>query len=404
MAPAPMQVTTVRIPDPGPMAALPPRSDATLWLRHGDGMVAWGVAARMEINGPHRFAEAQRRWQRWTATTEIYDEVGQPGTGPVAFGSFSFDDDQGTSVLLVPRVLIGRRDGISWMTTIGVPPAPLVAPRLAQLPRANWHHDPAARGHWDRAVKEAVRHIELGEVRKVVLTRHTEATLSHPADSRTQAAVLAQRYPDCFTFSVDGLTGATPELLLRLTGRDVTSLVLAGTAWPGGPGPIHTDKNIAEHSYAAASALEVLRPLCSELHLPDQPELLSLPRLTHLATRITGVLRNRSSALELVGALHPTAAVGGTPTGRALALIRALEQTHRGRYAAPVGWQDAHGNGEWAIALRCADVKGVRLRLYAGCGIVAGSTAENEWQETEVKFSTMRDLFGTLAPAPQGAS
>ncbi|MET9608243.1 isochorismate synthase [Streptomyces sp. NPDC006512] len=394
----PLEVTTVRIPDPGPLAALAPGPSSTLWLHRGDGLVAWGEAARLETTGPDRFDEADRRWREWAAAAVIHDEVRRPGSGPVAFGSFTFAA-AGTSALVVPRVLVGRRDGVSWMTTVGTPPGPVPRQQPAPMPRATWPHDPTARAHWQHAVGEAVRRIRDGEARKIVLARQTIAELSHAADPRTLASTLSDRYPDCFTFAVDGLTGATPELLVRRTGRHITSLVLAGTSWPGGATPIGAAKNAEEHGYAAASATDALRPFCAELHPCDQPEHLYLPHLTHLATRITGTLNENVSSLALAGALHPTAAVGGTPTARALDLIQALENSDRGRYAAPVGWQDARGDGEWCIALRCAAIEGNRLRLYAGCGIVADSDPEAEWQETEVKLTAMRTLFEELLPA-----
>ncbi|MCJ0874997.1 isochorismate synthase MenF [Streptomyces sp. AP-93] len=394
----PLVVTTLRIPDPGPLATLPPGPSSTLWLHRGDGLAAWGEAARLETAGPDRFDEADRLWREWTAAAVIRDEVRRPGTGPVAFGSFTFAT-AGTSALVVPRVLVGRRDGVSWMTTVGTPPSPLPRQEPAPMPRAIWQRDTAARPHWQHAVDEAVRRIRDGEAHKVVLARQAVGELSHAADFRTLTSALSHRNPDCFTFAVDGLTGATPELLVRRTGRQITSIALAGTSWPGGTSPIGTAKNAEEHGYAATSVTDTLRPLCSELHACDQPELLHLPHLTHLATRITGTLNEDVSSLGLAGALHPTAAVGGTPTDRALDLIQILENTDRGRYAAPVGWQDAHGDGEWCIALRCAAIKGNRLQLYAGCGIVADSEPEAEWQETEVKLTAMRSLFEELVPA-----
>lgn len=395
----PLQVTTVHVPDPGPLATLPPGPSGTLWLHRGDGLAAWGEAVRLETTGPDRFREADHLWRELTAAAVVHDEVRLPGTGPVAFGSFTFAA-AGTSALVVPRVLVGRRAGVSWMTTVGTPPGAAPRQELGRLPQAVWHRDPAARPRWHHAVGEAVRRINDGEARKVVLARQTSGELSHPADLRTLAAALSDRYPDCFSFAVDGLAGATPELLVRRTGRQITSIVLAGTSWPGGTTPIGTAKIAEEHGYAAASVIGALGPLCAELRPCAEPELLHLPHLTHLATRVDGSLLDEGlSSLGVAGTLHPTAAVGGTPTGRALDLIRALEDTDRGRYAAPVGWQDANGDGEWCIALRCAAIEGSRLRLYAGCGIVAGSEPEAEWQETEVKLTAMRSLFEERVPA-----
>jgi menaquinone-specific isochorismate synthase len=176
--------------------------------------------------------------------------------------------------------------------------------------------------------------------------------------------------------------------------------VLAGTAWHAeGDGITDaavaarltgSDKDREEHDYAARSAAELLRPYCSTLSVPDQPTVLALPNVTHLATEVTGTLRTEIPALELAGLLHPTAAVCGTPTPAATRLIAELEGMDRGRYAGPVGWMDVNGDGEWGVALRCAQVDGARLRLFAGCGIVAGSDPAVELAEAEAKFLAVR--------------
>jgi menaquinone-specific isochorismate synthase len=151
-----------------------------------------------------------------------------------------------------------------------------------------------------------------------------------------------------------------------------------------------SDKDREEHDYAARSAAEALRPYCDRLSVPDEPTVLALPNVTHLATEVTGTLHTELPALELAGLLHPTAAVCGTPTPAAARLIAELEGMDRGRYAGPVGWMDVHGDGEWGIALRCAQVDGARLRLFAGCGIVAGSDPTVELAEAEAKFLAVR--------------
>ncbi|MGH8887374.1 MAG: chorismate-binding protein, partial [Egibacteraceae bacterium] len=138
---------------------------------------------------------------------------------------------------------------------------------------------------------------------------------------------------------------------------------------------------------------QALHPLCARLEADADPWLLRLDNVAHLATRFRGVLTRPVPSLDLVGALHPTAAVCGTPTAAALDRIRALERMDRGRYAGPVGWTDAHGDGEWAIALRCAEVDGPRARLFAGAGIVAGSLPEGELEETRLKLRAMQSAL-----------
>jgi menaquinone-specific isochorismate synthase len=244
--------------------------------------------------------------------------------------------------------------------------------------------------------------IRAGELRKVVLARDLFASATEPIDARAVLRRLSHRYPDCFTFACDGLIGATPELLVRRAGRQVSALVLGGTA-PRGGDPAQDEalgsellasaKNAEEHAYAVASIRDALRPLCDVLDVEARPALLKLPNLQHLGTHVRGTLTDSGapkSALALAAAVHPPAAVCGTPPGAALELIRELEQMDRERYAGPVGWVDAEGNGEWGIALRCAQLSGRTARLFAGCGIVAGSDPAAELAETMVKFQPMR--------------
>jgi menaquinone-specific isochorismate synthase len=210
---------------------------------------------------------------------------------------------------------------------------------------------------------------------------------------------LAARYPDCFTFACAGLVGATPELLIRRDGCEVSSLVLAGTMPRGvtaaedarlAAALLGSAKDNEEHGYAAASLRDAIAPLCETLDIASRPELIRLANVQHLGTRVRGTLAADRSALALAAALHPTAAVGGTPTDAAVELIRELESMDRERYAGPVGWVDADGNGEWGIALRCAQLAGDRARLFAGCGIVAGSDPAAELAEAQVKFRPMQ--------------
>ncbi|MDP9418251.1 MAG: chorismate-binding protein, partial [Actinomycetota bacterium] len=210
----------------------------------------------------------------------------------------------------------------------------------------------------------------------------------------------------CWTFAVDGLLGATPELLVRLDRGLVTSRVLAGTIRRTGDDAgdlalsaslAHSSKDLEEHEYAVRSVAEALAPHCSSMNVPEAPFVLHLPNVMHLATDVTGVLADSSSALGLVASLHPSAAVCGTPTSVAQRVIRELEGMDRGRYAGPVGWIDGRGDGEWGIALRCAEVdrrEPARLRLFAGCGIVAGSDPEAELIESAAKLVPMRDALG----------
>lgn len=208
----------------------------------------------------------------------------------------------------------------------------------------------------------------------------------------------------CWTFHVDGMVGATPELLVRRERGLVTSRVLAGTIRRTGDdvrdvalaGQLaRSSKDLEEHEYAVRSVAEALHPHCTSMNVPEVPFVLHLPNVMHLATDVTGVVdQSGANLLELADALHPSAAVGGTPTKTAVDLIDQIEGMDRGRYAGPVGWFDANGDGEFGIALRSAQISGNRARLFAGCGIVANSDPEAELAESQAKLVPVRDALG----------
>jgi menaquinone-specific isochorismate synthase len=401
-----LTVRTVAVPDPGDLLAQVPQPDVVAWVQHGAGLVGWGEAARITLPaGEDRFTAAEKWLGSVFDAAIVDDRVRLRGSGPVAFGAFTFDASSDGSVLIVPQAVLGRDgQGHAWLTTVtegGAAPAwPFAQPR--PLERVLWHDGSLPAPQWERAVAKAVAAIKAGSLLKVVLARDLYATAAEDIDPRTPLLRLAERYPECFTFACDGLIGATPELLISRDGGQVSALVLAGTA-PRGADPaadealgqwlLASAKDNEEHVYAVESMREALGPLCDTLDIEPQPDLLRLPNLQHLGTWVHGTLAAAGpprSALALAAAVHPTAAVCGTPTGTALELIRELEHMDRERYAGAVGWVDADGNGEWGIALRCAQLSGRTARLFAGGGIVAGSDPAAELAEAEVKFRPMR--------------
>ena len=369
------------------------------FLRNGDGIVGLGEALRLEFSGPTRITDAAAAWVSLAASSTVADAVALPGTGLVAFGSFAFAGSSTvTSVLIVPQVILGRRDGVSWVTTIGEAPAEEPAGEFSPATFAPGALDPEG---YTAAVAEAVRRITAGEARKVVLARDLVAGIRADADLRLPLARLAEAYPDTFTFAVAGLMGSSPETLVRARGGTVTARVLAGSAARGADATADATaastltasrKDVEEHSFAIRSVLDSLAPISTDLKATP-PFPLRLPNLWHLASDVTGTLTRGSSALDLVAALHPTAAVGGAPTDAALDIIAELEPFDRGRYAGPVGWVDGNGDGEWAIALRCAQVDDNRVTAYAGAGIVAGSQPARELAETALKLRPIVDAF-----------
>lgn len=411
----PLIVRSTPVPDPGDLLAAIPVPEALSWVRHGAGLAAWGEAARVTIPaGEDRFTAGEKWLREITDSADVRDEAGCRGSGLVAFGSFTFDSSGDGSVLVVPRVLLGRDGrGRAWLTT--VTPADESPEDRAAAPAAagervpdddpagvTWHDGSLSAMQWEEAVASAVRRISRGDLRKVVLARDLHASADRPLDQRVLLRRLAARYPDCYTFACAGLIGATPELLISRDGDEVSSLVLAGTMPRGASSAederiaralLSSAKDNEEHVYAVTSLREVLAPRCETLDVAPRPQLFQLPNLQHLGTPVRGRLRpgtDDRSALTLAAALHPTAAVGGTPTAAAVELIRELENMDRDRYAGPVGWIDGNGNGEWGIALRCAQLDGNRARLFAGGGIVAGSDPATELAETQIKFRPMQ--------------
>jgi menaquinone-specific isochorismate synthase len=404
------------------LAVLPagPTTAPCSWVRRGEGLVGWGRAASHVAVGADRFAELASWWEGLVATAVVRDEVDLPGTGPVAFGSVAYSDVSSVGgTLVVPEVVVGRRGDVAWLTTVSaegevaaVPgPAEVVpqgAPsRPVDVAFADGALSPAA---WEGAVATAVSRITAGELDKVVLARDLEVSAHEPLDVRWLLRRLAERYRTTWVFAVDGLVGATPELLVRREKGLVTSRVLAGTIRPTGDDAhdlalaaslARSSKDLEEHEYAVRSVADALAPHCSSMNVPETPFVLHLSNVMHLATDVAGVLVDDTSSLTLAASLHPSAAVCGTPRAVADEVIAELEHMDRGRYAGPVGWIDADGDGEWGIALRCGAVSPEdpsRMRLFAGCGIVAGSVPSDELAESSAKLVPMRDALTADAP------
>jgi menaquinone-specific isochorismate synthase len=430
-------VRTVAIPDPGDLLERIPQPDVVAWVHHGAGLAGWGEAVRVTLPaGEDRFTAGEKWLRSVFDAAEVDDQVRVRGSGPVAFGTFTFDASSDGSVLIVPRVVLGRDGhGRAWLTEVlasgargvwgvggdgspprgargvrggGKPPREQGGSGGDRSPRGStvqWREGSLPGPRWEQAVAEAVAAIKAGGLNKVVLARDVFGTAAEPIDARILLQRLAARYPGCFTFACDGMIGATPELLVRRADREVSALVLGGTL-PRGEDPAEDEalgeellasaKNNEEHAYAVVSIREALAPLCETLEVDARPALLKFPNLQHLGTRVRGTLAGGGtpkSALALAAAMHPPAAVCGTPAGVALDLIRELEHMNRERYAGPVGWVDAEGNGEWGIAIRSAQLSGRTARLFAGCGIVAGSDPAAELAETLVKLRPMRDAL-----------
>nr|WP_243441592.1 chorismate-binding protein [Schaalia georgiae] len=410
---------------------LPKARGGCAWMGQRRSIVGVGTAWRFAHRGPGAIAGFCEQWAAVAGTPH------SPGPRPVAFASFAFSS--GVSVAVVPAVAVIDCQGERFVVRAaasdagtehaadtapasgtGAPPAPsavdpadLPADPLGAAAALLEGRSPVSvarlvgseqgsmtRGQWRGQVTRMAALLRGGRAQKAVLARDMIARV-RDFDERCLLERLSALYPSTWVFGVEGLIGATPEMLASARSGRVFSRVLAGTCAPGeGPALLESDKDLREHALAVESVASALHPLCSDLRVPREPFLLELPNVTHLATDVSGVLD--ASLLDAVAALHPTAAVCGTPRRDSMELIERYEDTDRGRYAGPVGWIDTAGEGEFALALRCGQIEGAgagaeedsRIRLFAGAGIMPDSDPEAELAETEAKMRALLDALG----------
>ena len=383
-----------------------------LWSRGDFTLAGLGEACRLPLARPGGGADVTADL---AALTGI-DEVGVPGTGAVAFAAFPFDPSA-PGELIVPEIVLGRGpEGRRWLTTFGHLTTDEALSRLAALAEGD---PPGAAGPeasdyrlrsvllpeiWrDDVVTVARDRIRSGALRKAVFARELVLTTDQPIDPAVVLSRLHQAFRSSILFAVDGFIGASPELLVSRSDDVVRAHPLAGTA-PRSSDPdadqrlsvglLASDKDRGEHRITIDWLLDTLLPFCSYVDAEPEPTIVTLANVHHLGTRVEGRLSNPpASVLDLVAALHPTPAVGGDPQDVALRLIAELEQADRGRYAGPVGWVDAAGNGAFAVGIRSATIDGNTARLFAGVGVVADSDPDAELAETRAKFQA---LLGAL--------
>ncbi|HEX2053207.1 MAG TPA: isochorismate synthase [Actinomycetota bacterium] len=394
---------TVKLDNPPDPFSLIPASGGLAWLTEALTLVGQGPFLYIDPGtGSARFQRGAAAVAGLLDGAAVVDEVDAPGSGPVVFGSWTFDERTPGSRLVIPSTVYGYGDGVAWKTTVDFREASAPGGVTEVQSPADPGLDEAG---WKAAVATAVEQIRSGRLEKVVLARKVEVEAGESFDQNVLARRLAETFPGCFTFCFEDLVGASPELLVRRLGELVDSVPLAGSTRRGateaedlrlGRELKESEKNLEEHALAVATVMDKLSVWCSSLLKESEPSLLLLANLQHLSTKVQGRLKGSPSSLVLAGALHPTAAVCGVPQEQALDLIRELERFDRGRYAGPVGWMDRHGDGEWAIALRCAQISGSRADIFAGAGVVAGSDPESELEETRLKLEAM---LSALAPA-----
>ena len=398
-------------------------------------LAALGVATRLVGSGSDRFDQVAAAWRRLTADAVSEPFDGCPVAAPVCLGGFAFEaaagvdgreddwQDYPDALLTVPRFLFVSQGGSSWLiaSTLAGPgddaeaeTEVALAEVAALLARADGASVPEASSddiavadaadaiQWKETVAAVVREIESGAVRKLVLARRVSVRAGEPLAWGPVLRRLRTRYAGCTTFAfargASCFLGATPERLVRLDGRTVRVDCLAGSAPRGategddrslGEALLRDEKERHEHALVVDALRETLAPLTSALNVPEEPRLLQMPNVHHLHTPVEGTLSDERHVLDLVARLHPTPASGGVPQDAARSLIQSYEPFDRGWYAGPVGWIDGRGGGEFVVAIRSALLREREALLYAGCGIVAASDPEREYEESRLKLEPM---------------
>jgi menaquinone-specific isochorismate synthase len=432
MSPVPAPLVAVRLPlDPGPVIDPFALAGGDGIVFQHDGQVVVGLGCALVVHLP-RGLDSTAEVDGATdvlATVQCDDRVDTTTSGVLGFGALPFERSDSAS-LTVPEITYGREpSGQEWVTVVAdrpeglpshpeglrswlsdritVPPGPVAGhpgpPRIAPL---------TSDDSFRAMVAEALSFIGRGRLTKAVLARQVDVTMADAVDIADLLRRWHRLEPDCAVFSMPGsdgqFVGASPELLVERWGRSVHCRPLAGTTdrVTGTPGSVlppellGSRKDGREHRLVVEAIRQALEPMCTELATPPSPDLVHLHNITHLGTSMTGTLTahpdgSAPTALQLVAALHPTPAVGGVPAGEARSVIADLEPRSRGKYAGPVGYVDAAGDGKWMLGIRSMSVNGRVAHLAAGVGIVEGSSPEVELAETNLKLTA---VFHALAP------
>jgi isochorismate synthase len=409
--------------------------DRLFWARPSMGFTVAGVGAAWTFSsqGEHEFDRASEAWREYCEHALIAGEQGVNGTGLFVLGGFSFDPLQASSglwngypdnLLILPRYILTQIGRVAWLTVnMVIEPISTSADEteiildLQSILSGEPLRGPATEvlrmeemlpaTEWKNTVCSAIDDIKRGELEKVVLARSCYIQGNGDFSPAQVLERLSTAYPDCFVFAVARddtyFLGASPERLVCLQNNTVRVTCLAGSIARGkhededqqlAQQLLSASKERFEHEAVVRMLSEALTELCIDPIIVPAPTLMKMPNIQHLFTPITGRLADDSTILELVQRLHPTPALGGTPRKDALRFIREQEGLDRGWYAAPVGWMDADGNGEFAVAIRSALLNGSDATLFAGCGIVADSDPELEYTETCLKMRPMLSALG----------
>lgn len=395
-----------------------------------------GIAAQLSSEqAEDRFSSIDLKWKQLIQDSIVSNPHHVPGTGPLMFGGFSFDPFKEKTPLWskypealfhVPRFMLTVADGEVFVTTNilctkhdGVSLFEKVAAErdalfqmdrkseTGQIARLNeiMEINPA---EWKGAVADAIRDLKNGgPLKKVVLARELRLFFDSKVDTGNLLGNLEDTQKTSFIFSFesggDSFIGASPERLVKKRGKSVQSACLAGSIPRGkteeednqlGALLLNDEKNLSEHQYVVDMIRGALEGACEKVNIPDKPRLMKIRDIQHLYTPVEGVALDTTTLLQLIERLHPTPALGGLPKELAVEKIRELEALDRGFYAAPIGWMDYAGNGEFAVAIRSGLIQGQEASLFAGCGVVSNSDVDSEYLETGLKFRPMLSALG----------
>lgn len=389
-----------------------PTAHTSAWFGSRISIIGIGQTVRHECAGENSIRRLGHVWQGLRERLLVDTSESLPGVFgfpelPIFFFSGAFYDTD-PSVLLVPELVVFDLDGERWAvsTSLSCASDPI---ELATRHRTEAQSHPLrvpvelrmepgrmTQDQWVDSVGKVIERLRRGDAQKAVMTRDLCVDSPHPFDTRYLLDTLSSRYPTTWRFAVDGLIGATPEMLASVHLSMLHSRVLAGTA-PFGHAEelVHSQKNLHEHRLAVQSVAQALEQVALRTHIPSKPSVLTLPNVIHLATDVEAVLED-ASIFDAVNLLHPTAAVCGFPRLAAVNILTACERTERGRYCGPVGWVDTGGDGEFGLALRCGQLEndGHRLRIFAGSGIMPDSEPQAELAETQAKMAPLLEVLG----------
>ncbi|WP_246277117.1 isochorismate synthase [Neobacillus endophyticus] len=398
-------------------------------------LVGLGIVHQIQTDqNDSRIYHVEQKWKTLLKDSLVFNPYTESGTGLLLFGGFSFDPLKektelwskfADALFYLPKFLLSIIHGQTYLTTNLICTAnddesllykiseerkklvDAIQENIQEQPLNLLETKEVSPKKWKESVSAVVKELTNGPLKKVVLARELRLIFSNPVETENVLKNLNHQQHESFIFAFeskgDCFIGASPERLIKKQGNEVFSTCLAGSIPRGttakedqtlGHVLLNDQKNLIEHQYVVEMIKEALTGACDEVIIPEKPQLMKIRDIQHLYTPVIGKCDLDTSLLRLVERLHPTPALGGLPKEEAIEKIRQVEDLDRGFYAAPIGWLDYGNNGEFAVAIRSGLIQGKEASLFAGCGVVADSDPESEFQETGLKFRPMLRALG----------